>query len=98
METTFSKQVNCVCVRVISCTMIMKIHETTFLSFAGLGRITDNTPQYQGVIVYTMSDIPIGFGATARSTTDARRLDPTEIVVFHQADAGEYLRSENEMF
>jgi len=65
---------------------------------AGLGRISDNTPQYQGVIVYTMADIPIGFGATSRSTQDARRLDPSEIVVFHQADAGEYLRSENEMF
>lgn len=65
---------------------------------AGLGRISDNTPQYQGVIVYTMGDIPIGFGATARSTQDARRLDPAEIVVFHQADCGEYLRSENELF
>lgn len=54
--------------------------------------------QYQGVVVYTMGDIPIGFGATARSTTDARRLDPTEIVVFHQCDAGEYLRSETELF
>lgn len=29
--------------------------------------------RYQGVIVYTMGDIPIGFGATARSTQDAVR-------------------------
>ena len=60
---------------------------------AGLSRMTDNCPQYQGVIVYSMSDVPLGFGATARGTTDARKLDPTEIVVFHQADVGEYLRT-----
>ena len=26
---------------------------------SGLGRITDNTPQYQGVIVYSMGDVPL---------------------------------------
>lgn len=26
---------------------------------SGLGRITENTEQYQGVIVYNMSDIPL---------------------------------------
>ena len=26
---------------------------------SGLGRITENTPQYQGVIVYSMSDLPL---------------------------------------
>ncbi|XP_015765122.1 PREDICTED: 60S ribosome subunit biogenesis protein NIP7 homolog isoform X1 [Acropora digitifera] len=62
---------------------------------ASLGRITENTPQYQGVIIYSMSDLPLGFGATSRSTQDCRRANPTDIVCFHQADVGEYLRSEN---
>ena len=26
---------------------------------SGLGRITENTPQYQGVIVYSMNDLPL---------------------------------------
>ena len=26
---------------------------------SGLGRITENTPQYQGVIVYNMADLPL---------------------------------------
>ena len=30
-----------------------------------------------------------GFGATAKSTDDARSADPAAIVVFHQADLGE---------
>lgn len=33
-----------------------------------------------------------GFGVTARSTAEARKLDPTGIVTFRQADVGEYLR------
>ncbi|XP_052226908.1 60S ribosome subunit biogenesis protein NIP7 homolog isoform X2 [Dreissena polymorpha] len=35
---------------------------------SGLGRITENTPQYQGVIVYSMGDVPLGFGVAAKST------------------------------
>jgi 60S ribosome subunit biogenesis protein NIP7 len=61
---------------------------------AHLGRITENTPRYQGVVVYSMSDIPLGFGVTAYSTKDCRRLDPTATVTFHQSDVGEYLRQE----
>lgn len=45
-----------------------------------------------------MSDIPLGFGVTARSTIDTRKLDPTGIIVFHQADVGEYLRDEVSVF
>jgi len=26
----------------------------------GLGKITENTPQHQGVVVFNMSDIPLG--------------------------------------
>ncbi|XP_053203330.1 60S ribosome subunit biogenesis protein NIP7 homolog isoform X2 [Panonychus citri] len=62
---------------------------------SGLGRITENTPAYQGVIVYSMSDVPLGFGTTAKSTTDCRRVDPMTIVAFHQSDVGEYLRDED---
>eukprot|EP01091_Cochliopodium_minus_P004878 TRINITY_DN14776_c0_g1_i1.p1 TRINITY_DN14776_c0_g1~~TRINITY_DN14776_c0_g1_i1.p1 ORF type:complete len:181 (-),score=29.78 TRINITY_DN14776_c0_g1_i1:56-598(-) len=65
---------------------------------SGLGRITANTPKYQGVVIYNMNDVPLGFGTTAKSTTDARRQDPTEILVFHQADVGEYLREEQNLF
>jgi 60S ribosome subunit biogenesis protein NIP7 len=30
------------------------------VSKAGLGRITENTPQFQGVVVLSMSDVPLG--------------------------------------
>jgi 60S ribosome subunit biogenesis protein NIP7 len=62
---------------------------------AGLGRITENTPQATGVVVYNMSDMPMGFGLTARSTLDCRKAAPTDIVVLHQADMGMYLRDED---
>ena len=65
---------------------------------AGLGRITENTPQYQGVVVYSMADVPLGFGVTARSTQDCRKVPATDVVVFHQADVGEYLREEDTNF
>ncbi len=35
---------------------------------AGLARMTDNTPQYQGVIVFNANDVPIGFGVAAKGT------------------------------
>ncbi|KAJ7071153.1 cytosolic large ribosomal subunit protein [Mycena amicta] len=65
---------------------------------AHLGRITEDTPEHQGVVVYSMSDMPLGFGVTARATVDTRKLDPTSIIVFHQADVGEYLRDEETLF
>jgi ribosome biogenesis protein Nip4 len=68
---------------------------------AHLGRITEDTPEHQGVVVYSMNDVPLvnglhlcligpniclqGFGVTSRSAVDTRKLDPTAIVVFHQA-------------
>ncbi|XP_024396124.1 uncharacterized protein [Physcomitrium patens] len=64
---------------------------------SGLGRITDNTQQYQGVVIYSMSDVPLGFGVAAKSTQDCRKLDPNDIVALHQADLGEYLRMEDEL-
>lgn len=61
---------------------------------SGLGKITENTTQYQGVVVQSMNDIPLGFGVSAKSTADCRHADPMAIIAFHQADIGEYLRSE----
>lgn len=36
-----------------------------------------------------------GFGVAAKSTQDCRRVDPLSIVVFHQADVGEFIRNED---
>lgn len=65
---------------------------------AHIGRWSDDCPEHQGVIVYNMNDTPLGFGVTSRSTAEARRLDPTGITVFRQADCGEYLRDEDNLF
>jgi 60S ribosome subunit biogenesis protein NIP7 len=68
----------------------------------GLARMTENTPQYAGVIVYSMStdnSIALGFGVAAQSTDHTQSLDPTGNVVLHQADIGDYLRGlEDDMF
>jgi 60S ribosome subunit biogenesis protein NIP7 len=61
---------------------------------AGLARITDSTPQYGGVVVYSMADVPLGFGVAAQPTEYCKDLEPTGNVVLHQGDVGEYLRSE----
>lgn len=55
---------------------------------SGLGRITENTPAYTGVVIYSMSDVPLGFGVTGKSTEECRTADPGAIVAFHQADVG----------
>ncbi len=47
---------------------------------AHLGRITENTPKYHGVVFYSMADIPLGFGIAAYGTKECRALDPTAIV------------------
>eukprot|EP00088_Acartia_fossae_P021781 TRINITY_DN23120_c0_g1_i1.p1 TRINITY_DN23120_c0_g1~~TRINITY_DN23120_c0_g1_i1.p1 ORF type:complete len:192 (-),score=27.90 TRINITY_DN23120_c0_g1_i1:58-600(-) len=61
---------------------------------SGLGRITENTDQYQGVIVYSMGDLPLGFGVAAKATAECRHADPMTVIAFHQADIGEYIRAE----
>lgn len=63
----------------------------------GLGRITENISPNDGVVVFSMSDVPLGFGVAAKSTQDCRKMDPNGIVVIHQADIGEYLRMEDEL-
>ncbi|KAI9826379.1 MAG: ribosome biosynthesis protein nip7 [Thelocarpon impressellum] len=59
---------------------------------AHVGRWSEDCPEHQGVVVLAMDDTPLGFGVTARSTAEARRLEPTGITTFRQADVGEYLR------
>ncbi|KAF5305556.1 hypothetical protein FQA39_LY01647 [Lamprigera yunnana] len=64
---------------------------------AGLGRISEATEKFQGVIVYSMSDLPLGFGVAAQSTLECKNADPLAVVCFHQADIGEYIRSESDL-
>lgn len=61
---------------------------------SGLVRMTEETPQYAGVVVLNQQNVPIGFGVAAQSTEIAKEIEPTGYVVLHQADVGEYLRSE----
>ncbi|MCL7036615.1 hypothetical protein MKW94_011329 [Papaver nudicaule] len=63
----------------------------------GLERITENTVAGDGVVVFSMTDVPLGFGISAKSTQDCRKLDPNGIVVLHQSDIGEYLRMEDDL-
>jgi 60S ribosome subunit biogenesis protein NIP7 len=65
----------------------------------GLARMTEQTPQYSGVVVYNLQDLPLGFGVAAQSTDGCQALDPMGNVVLHQADIGDYLRGlEDDMF
>lgn len=64
---------------------------------SGLAKITENTPTNAGVVVFSLSDIPLGFGVAAKSTADCRTADPGTIVALHQGDVGEYLRSEDDL-
>lgn len=64
---------------------------------SGLGRISENTEKYNGVLVYSMSDLPLGFGVAAKSTVECKFAEPLSTVCFHQADIGEYIRAEEEL-
>ncbi|KAJ2908507.1 ribosome biosynthesis protein nip7 [Coemansia aciculifera] len=65
---------------------------------AHIGRVTEDMPEHQGVVIFNMADVPLGFGVSARSTVDMRKVAPTGIAVFHQSDNGEYLREEDALF
>ncbi|KAJ6024214.1 60S ribosome subunit biogenesis protein NIP7 [Penicillium herquei] len=65
---------------------------------AHVGKISEDCPEHSGCIVYSMDDTPLGFGVTARSSAEMRKLEPTAIVLFRQADVGEYLREEDTLF
>ena len=61
-----------------------------------VARITEDTPQYSGLIVYNVNDLPLGIATSAKSTLQIKDSDPTNIIAFNQADVGEYLRVEDE--
>lgn len=65
---------------------------------AHIGRISEDIPEHAGVIVYSMNDVPLGFGVSAKSTLEVKNLQPTGIVAFRQGDVGEYLREEDTLF
>ena len=56
----------------------------------GWRNVLDRIIWMQGIVADLLG--AQGFGVTARSTTEAKRLEPTAIVTFRQADVGEYLR------
>ncbi|KAF8408801.1 hypothetical protein HHK36_004870 [Tetracentron sinense] len=63
----------------------------------GLGKIIENTLADDGVVVFSMLDVSLGFGITAKSTQDCMKLDPKGIVVLHQVDIGKCLRMEEDL-
>ncbi|XP_017775590.1 PREDICTED: 60S ribosome subunit biogenesis protein NIP7 homolog [Nicrophorus vespilloides] len=63
----------------------------------GMGRISENTEKYSGVVVYSMEDLPLGFGVASLSTAECKHADPMATVAFHQCDIGEYIRSEKDL-
>lgn len=65
---------------------------------AHVGKMTEDVPEHTGLIVYSMNDLPLGFGVSAKSTAESRRVDPSAIVAFRQSDVGEYLREEDSLF
>ena len=65
---------------------------------AHVGKMSDDIPEHAGVIVFSMHDVPLGFGVSAKSTSESRDLQPTSFVAFRQADIGEYLRDEDTLF
>lgn len=67
------------------------------VSKAGLGRISENTGMNQGVIVYNMTDLPLGFGVAAKAAADCAGANPATTVCFHLANIGEYIRSEEDL-
>ena len=61
-----------------------------------IAKMTDGVPRHAGVVLFSVSDIPLGFGVAARSTEESLKVQPHDIAVFHQADIGEYIRSVEE--
>lgn len=62
---------------------------------AHIARISESSLKYEGVIVYSLDNVPLGFGVLAKSADDLKISDPTAIYVYNQADLGEYLRIES---
>ncbi|SBT42037.1 hypothetical protein POVWA2_043710 [Plasmodium ovale wallikeri] len=57
-------------------------------------KVTDNIKKGDGIMVLSMNDNPIGFGISIRNTQEIKILNVTDIILIHQGDVGEYLRSE----
>ncbi|KAF0989110.1 hypothetical protein HZS_6680, partial [Henneguya salminicola] len=55
---------------------------------SGVARISDSVNQYDGVILFNMSDVPLGFGVASKSSTVIAQAEPGDIVCLHQADLG----------
>lgn len=51
----------------------------------------------EGIVIFNMADLPLGFGVASKGTSECRRADPTMLVVLHQSDIGEYIRSEEKL-
>ncbi|OQV13842.1 60S ribosome subunit biogenesis protein NIP7-like protein [Hypsibius exemplaris] len=64
------------------------------IAVSGMHRITDSTPKYAGVVLFSMGEVPLGFGVAAKSSLEIRNTDPIATGIFHQADVGEYIRGE----
>ena len=50
---------------------------------AHIARISEKALKYEGVIVMTMDNVPLGFGVLAKSSEELKRSDPTSIFVFN---------------
>jgi 60S ribosome subunit biogenesis protein NIP7 len=61
-----------------------------------VARMSEAIPQYAGVVIFNLKDMPIGFGASSRTVQQLKDSEPTAVVFFNQADIGEYLRTEGE--
>ncbi|KAL8815554.1 MAG: hypothetical protein Q9223_005316 [Gallowayella weberi] len=69
---------------------------------AHIGRWSEDCPEHQGVVVFSMDDKPL-VGDRKKVPGPVRgpvklTLEPTSITVFRQADVGEYLREEDTLF
>ncbi|KAG5513564.1 hypothetical protein PMAC_000996 [Pneumocystis sp. 'macacae'] len=65
---------------------------------AHVGKMSEGIPEHHGVVICSMNDTPLGFAVTAKTDVDSKKLQPTDIIAFHQTDIGEYLRNEDDMF
>ena len=64
---------------------------------AHVARVSDNGTKHGGVIVMSLSDVPLGFGVLCKGALEFKMTDPTAILVINQADLGEYLRVEGDV-
>ena len=63
---------------------------------AHIARVSENALKYTGVVVLTLSNVPLGFGVMAKGSQEFKESDPSAIYIFNQADLGEYLRVESD--